>query len=231
MDTASTVFPQKIHWESNGTSRIPFMAYTEADQHRKELERLFYRKHWCYVGLEAEIPNAGDFTRTVVGERSVIMVRANDGAIHVVENVCAHRGMQFCRERHGNRKDSGFTCPYHQWNYTLQGDLQGVPFRRGVKQDGKVNGGMPADFKPADHGLNKLKVATRGGVVFASFDPDVESLEDYMGPTILGYFDRLFNGRKLTILGYNRQRIPGNWKLMQENIRTRITRACCTPGS
>ena len=204
MDNASTVFPQKIHWESDGTSRIPFMAYTGADQHRKELERFFYRKHWCYVGLEAEIPNPGDFKRTVVGERSVLMVRDTDGAINVVENVCAHRGMQFCRERHGNRKDSGFTCPYHQWNYTLQGDLQGVPFRRGVKQDGKVNGGMPADFKTAEHGLTKLKVAARGGVVFASFDPDIESLEDFMAPTILGY---------------NRQRIPGNWKLMQENIK------------
>ncbi len=41
--------------------------------------------------------------------------------------------------------------------------MQGVPFRRGVKQDGKVNGGMPADFKTAEHGLNKLRVATRGG--------------------------------------------------------------------
>ncbi len=202
MDTAATTFPQKIHWETDGTSRIPFMAYTGADQHRKELERLFYRKHWCYVGLEAEIPNPGDFKRTVVGERSVLMVRDTDGGINVVENVCAHRG-----------------CPYHQWNYTLQGDLQGVPFRRGVKQDGRVFGGMPADFKTAEHGLNKLKVAARGGVVFASFDPEIESLEDFMGPTILGCFDRLFSGRKLTILGYNRQRIPGNWKLMQENIK------------
>ena len=219
MDDASAVFPKEIHWEDQGTSRIPFMAYTEADQHRRELERFFYRGHWCYVGLEAEIPNAGDFKRTVVGERSVIMVRDAEGGINVVENVCAHRGMQFCRERHGNRKDAGFTCPYHQWNYTLKGDLQGVPFRRGVKQDGKVNGGMPADFKTAEHGLNKLKVATRGGVVFASFDPDVESLEAFLGPTILGYFDRLFNGRQLKILGYNRQRIPGNWKLMQENIK------------
>ncbi len=218
MDTAAPVFPQQIQWESDGTSRIPFMAYTEAEQHRKELERFFYRGHWCYVGLEAEIPNAGDFKRTVIGERSVIMVRDNDGAtINVVENVCAHRGMQFCRERHGNRKE--FVCPYHQWNYSLQGDLQGVPFRRGVKQDGKVNGGMPADFKNAEHGLNKLQVASRGGVVFASFDPDIESLEDFIGPAVLAYFDRLFNGRKLKILGYNRQRIPGNWKLMQENIK------------
>lgn len=210
-------FPEHLRWESEGTSRIPFMAYTDAELHKKELERFFYTKHWNYVGLEAEIPNAGDYKRTVVGERSVILVRDADGGISVVENVCAHRGMQFCRERHGNKKE--FVCPYHQWSYTLKGDLQGVPFRRGVKQDGKVNGGMPADFKTTDHGLNKLKVAARGGVVFASFDHDVESLEEFLGPTILGYFDRLFNGRKLTILGYNRQRIPGNWKLMQENIK------------
>src|SRR5688572_33128105 len=99
MDDTSAVFPQQIRWEDKGTSRIPFMAYTDADQHRRELERLFYRGHWCYVGLEAEIPNAGDFKRTVVGERSVIMVRDPDGAVNVIENVCAHRGMRFCRER------------------------------------------------------------------------------------------------------------------------------------
>src|SRR3989344_3511138 len=175
-----TVFPQQIRWETDGTSRIPFQAYTDEALYRRELDRLFYNGHWCYVGLEAEIPNAGDFKRTVICERSVLLVRDKDASIHVVENVCAHRG---------------------------------VPFRRGVKQDGKVNGGMPADFNPAEHGLTKLKVATRGGVVFASFDHSVEPLEEFLGPTILGYFDRLFNGRKLTILGYNRQRIPGNWKL------------------
>jgi salicylate 5-hydroxylase large subunit len=217
MGDMQKVFPINPIWEGDGSSRVPFWTYTDEALYRRELERFFYQGHWCYVGLEAEIPNAGDFKRTVIGERSVIMVRDADGSINVVENVCAHRGMQFCRERHGNRKE--FVCPYHQWNYKLNGDLQGVPFRRGVKQDGKVNGGMPKDFKTEEHGLNKLKVATRGGVVFASFDHSIPSLEEFMGPTILAYFDRLFNGRKLRILGYNRQRIPGNWKLMQENIK------------
>ena len=206
-----------LNWEGGGTSRIPFAVYTDEALHRKELERFFYQGHWCYVGLEVEIPSPGDFKRTVIGERSVIMVRGSEAEIFVVENVCAHRGMQFCRERHGNKKE--FVCPYHQWSYALNGDLQGVPFRRGVRQDGQVNGGMPADFDPKENGLRKLRMARRGGVVFASFDPEVESLEDYMGPTILTYFDRLFNGRELVILGYNRQRIPGNWKLMQENIK------------
>jgi salicylate 5-hydroxylase large subunit len=218
MGNQATVFPIRPVWESKeSSSRIPFSVYTDEQIYKRELERLFYSGHWCYVGLEAEIPNSGDFKRTVIGERSVIMIRGEDGAVNVVENVCAHRGMQFCRERHGNKKE--LVCPYHQWNYRLNGDLQGVPFRRGVKQEGKIQGGMPKEFKPEEHGLTKLKVATRGGVVFASFDHDVESLEDYLGPEITRYFDRLFNGRQLKILGYNRQRIPGNWKLMQENIK------------
>ena len=217
MHEASPAFPSDPRWTDPGSSRIPFWAYTRDDLYQRELQRFFYQDHWCYVGLEAEIPQPGDYKRTVVGERSVIMVRDVDGAIHVVENVCAHRGMRFCRERHGTTKD--FLCPYHQWNYSLKGDLQGVPFRRGVKQDGQVHGGMPKDFKPEDHGLTQLKVARRGGVVFASFDHGVEPLEDFLGPVILQYFDRVFNGRELTILGYRKQRIPGNWKLMQENIK------------
>jgi salicylate 5-hydroxylase large subunit len=217
MSETNTVFPESPTWPGEGTSKVPFWAYTREDLYKKELDRLFYNGHWCYVGLEAEIPNAGDFKRTVVGERSVIMVRDPEGNVNVVENVCAHRGMRFCRERNGHAKD--FFCPYHQWNYSLKGDLQGVPFIRGVKQEGKVNGGMPKDFKVADHGLTKLKVAVRGGVVFASFDHDVEPFEEFLGPTILKYFDRIFDGRKLEILGYRRQRIPGNWKLMQENIK------------
>jgi pimeloyl-ACP methyl ester carboxylesterase len=48
------------------------------------------------VGLECEVPETGDFKRSAVGERSVIMVRGesgeNGGDIHVVENRCAHRG-------------------------------------------------------------------------------------------------------------------------------------------
>lgn len=210
-------FPRSHEWEGDGPSRVPFWAYTDEDLYKRELERFFYKSHWCYVGLEAEIPNPGDFKRTVVGERSVVMTRDLEGGINVVENVCTHRGMRFCRERHGNR--TSLQCPYHQWNFDLKGNQEGVPFRRGVRQNGRVNGGMPADFKPEEHGLTKLKVATRNGVIFASFDHDVESFEEFLGPTILGYFDRVFDGRGLRLLGYRRQRIPGNWKLMQENIK------------
>src|SRR5690625_983276 len=217
MTAADGMFPTQPAWQGDGTSRIPFWAYTNPDLYQKELERFFYNNHWCYVGLEAEIPNPGDFKRTVIGERSVLLTRDLKGEIHVIENVCAHRGMQLMRERTGNTRR--LVCAYHQWNYSLDGDLQGVPFLRGFRDGDKRVGGMPAEFDVKDNGLTKLKVARRGGVVFASFNPDIESLEDFVGPEVLAYFDRLFDGRKLTILGYNRQRIPGNWKLIQENIK------------
>jgi salicylate 5-hydroxylase large subunit len=56
-------------------------------------------------------------------------------------------------------------------------------------------------------------------VVFASFGAPNESLETYLGDCMLGYFDRVFDGRELAVLGYMRQRIPANWKLMFENIK------------
>lgn len=200
-------------WPHDTFARIPAWIYTEPCIYRRELERIFYGRHWNYVGLEAEVPRPGDFKETKVGERSVIVVRTGDGSVSVVENRCAHRGVQFCQERSGHAQ--ALLCPYHKWTYDLKGNLIGLPFRRGIKG----RGGMPAAFRLAEHSLTKLRVAVRHGVVFASFDHSVESLENYLGPEVLFYFDRLFDGRKLALLGYSRQRIPSNWKLMQENIK------------
>jgi salicylate 5-hydroxylase large subunit len=36
---------------------------------------------------------------------------------------------------------------------------------------------------------------------------------------MLGYYDRVFDGRELELLGYMRQRIPCNWKFMFENLK------------
>jgi salicylate 5-hydroxylase large subunit len=215
MDTLARPF--ELDWEAGACAHVPYRLYTDESIYARELERLFYRDHWCYVGLAAEIPNPGDFKRSAIGERAVVVVRARDGTVNVVENRCAHRGVQFCQKPHGSTKT--FVCPYHQWSYDLGGNLLGVPFRKGVRQGDRINGGMPEDFALADHGLAKLKVEVWNGVIFAAFDHDVEPLRTYVGAEVGRYFERVFDGRRLTILGYSRQRIPGNWKLMMENIK------------
>ena len=225
---------ESSRWSHSGSSRVPFWVYTDAQLYQQELSKIFYGAHWCYVGLEAEIPNTGDYKLSYVGERQVLMVRDRvapkdrllDTGIRVVENRCAHRGVRFCQTPHGNARS--FVCPYHQWTYKLNGDLAGLPFKDGVKEgdaaDAKVQGGMPEGFDVKDHGLTKLRVAVLHGLVFASFSDSVESIEQYLGPAVMPWVNRIFKAddgtaRKLTLLGYNRQRIPGNWKLMMENIK------------
>ena len=48
-------------WTQPGSSRVPFWVYTDAQLYQRELEKIFYGAHWCYVGLEAEIPDTGDY--------------------------------------------------------------------------------------------------------------------------------------------------------------------------
>lgn len=205
--------PGGRRWPRSGVSRVPYWVYTDPEIYGLEQERIFRGRSWSYVALSCEVPEPGDFVRTSVGETPVVVVRDKTGDLHVVVNRCAHRGAQVCREPRGNR--TTFECPYHQWTYALDGRLLGVPFKRGL--DG--HGGMPDDFDTSCHHLESLRVAERHGVVFASFSPDVEPLESYLGDTMLGYFDRVFDGRPLRLLGHMRQRLPCNWKLMFENIK------------
>ncbi|MEE8515571.1 MAG: aromatic ring-hydroxylating dioxygenase subunit alpha [Alphaproteobacteria bacterium] len=200
-------------WPKEGVTRVPFWVYSDPEVYTREMDVIFGGATYNYVGLECEIPNPGDFRRSFIGDKAVVYVRDQDGAVNVVVNRCAHRGTKFCYQEHGNVSE--FTCPYHQWTYDLKGDLIGVPFRRGVKN----RGGMPKDFKLEDHGLDTLKVAARGGVIFASFDHSMPSFEDYLGPNMLSYFDRVFDGRGLKVLGYSRQRIRSNWKVKFENLK------------
>ncbi|SPD67181.1 Salicylate 5-hydroxylase, large oxygenase component (plasmid) [Cupriavidus taiwanensis] len=203
----------ECRWPEDGLHYIPDWVYTSQAVHDLELQKIFRGRSWNYVALEAEIPHAGDFKRSYVGATPVVVSRAEDGSINVFENRCAHRGAEFCRHSQGNAKE--FVCPYHQWSYDLKGNLQGVPFKRGVNRAG----GMPKDFRNEDHGLVKLHVATRNGVIFASYAPDMESLEDYMTPEILKDFDVVFNGKPLKVLGYYKNELPCNWKMYHENLK------------
>jgi salicylate 5-hydroxylase large subunit len=200
-------------WPDEGRSRVPNWVYTDPDIFAREQGCIFGANDWLYVCLEAEIPNPGDFKRSQLGTRDVVAVRGTGGAINVLINRCAHRSMQVCTASRGTAKE--FVCPYHQWTYDLAGNLRSLPFRRGYRGQG----GMPADFRLEEHGLQRLAVTQRNGVVFASFGAPNETLETYLGARMLGYFDRVFDGRELVVLGYMRQRIPSNWKLMFENIK------------
>ena len=200
-------------WPKEGWSRVPFWVYTDPDLYKRELDLFFYGRSWNYVALECEIPEKGSFKRSWIGERQVVVVRGENDAVHIWENRCAHRGARLCWKNKG--KEESFTCPYHQWNFALDGKLQGVPLKRGVLK----KGGMPTDFDNATHSLTTLQVHVENGTIWASFHSNPPLFSEYSGPQVMQAIHRHFPGRKLKLLGYNRQLIPSNWKLYIENLK------------
>lgn len=199
-------------WTTDDVSAVPYSVFTDPGIFAEEQARIFRGPTWTFVGLDAEIPLAGDFKTTQVGEVPVILSRAKDGEIHVLVNRCAHRGAMVAREACGNRPR--FTCVYHQWTYAHDGKLIAVPFRKGVAGQG----GFGDDFCMADHGLTALRVARYNGLVFATFSDETPPLATYLGAAE-PHLARVFDGRPLRVLGYLRQKVKANWKLYFENTK------------
>ena len=199
-------------WPALDYSRVPYSFYHDADLYAREQEQIFRGPVWSFLGLDCEIPNPGDFRASYVGDTPVVFNRDREGTVKAFVNRCAHRGALVRREISGNAEQH--ICIYHQWCYGLDGGLQAIPFRRGIQ--GK--GGLDAGFDMQAHSLRPLRVGNINGALFGTLAPDAEPLEDYLGAPILAQLDRLLD-RPVRVLGYNRQRIRGNWKLYAENTR------------
>jgi len=201
-----------LSFPSNALSEVPFRVYTDPEQYRLEQERIFKGPTWSYLCLAAEIAESGDWVATTVGEVAVIVAHGPDGAINAFVNRCAHRGNLLCLTEKGHNKE--ITCIYHGWTYDLAGKLTGVAFERGIKRQG----GMPPEFRKDDHHLQRLRVAELSGLVFGTFSDEVEDLETYLGPLVVGGVRRVLN-RPAKIIGRSTQILPNNWKLYAENVK------------
>ncbi len=193
-------------------SRVPYKVFSSQEIYDREQERIYRGPTWSFLGFTAEIPNPGDYKSTFIGDTPVVMTRLEDGALAAWVNRCAHRGAIVCRLPRGNAMSH--SCVYHQWSYGAAGNLQGVPFRRGQKDQT----GMPRDFNPATHNLRQLRVDSYAGLVFATFSSTVPDLADYIGPQMRPYVDRIFH-KPIEYLGCTRQYSDSNWKLYTENVK------------
>ncbi|WP_176695938.1 aromatic ring-hydroxylating oxygenase subunit alpha [Phenylobacterium immobile] len=102
--------------------------YADEAIYQLELERIFARA-WNFMCHETQIPKAGDFFLSFIGEESVIATRDKKGELQVLLNSCRHRGNAVCRAEEGNARS--FLCTYHGWTYGLDGQLIGVPGYKG----------------------------------------------------------------------------------------------------
>jgi anthranilate 1,2-dioxygenase large subunit len=204
--------PLDLAWPADGLTRVPYALYDRADVYAEERRRIFMGASWHFLCLEAELPAPGDYRATFVGDVPVIVARGLDGALNAFENRCAHRGALLCLKGAGHGRE--ISCVYHNWTYDLAGNLTGVAFRRGIER----KGGMPADFKLADHRLRPLRVESFAGIVFGTFAEETPAVEAYLGPEIARRIRRIMK-KPLALLGYSSQILPNNWKLYVENVK------------
>jgi phenylpropionate dioxygenase-like ring-hydroxylating dioxygenase large terminal subunit len=181
------------------SDRVSPSLYYDPAIFEAELERIFY-KTWIWVAHESELPNPGDFRTTTIGRQPVIVVRDKTGAINVLENRCRHRGATVCEQHKGNAR--GFTCPYHSWSYTLDGAL---------RYEGVVD--------KTELPLKRLRVGVYQGLIFASFNQEIEALEDFLGGAKqwIDLFMKQGAGFPVKTNGEHKFRFKGNWKIQLEN--------------
>jgi anthranilate 1,2-dioxygenase large subunit len=199
-----------LAWPREGLIRVPYPVYSRADVYAEERARIFMGPVWNFLCLEAELPNPGDWRASFVGDVPVVVTRDLDGKLNAFENRCAHRGALLCLKRNGHGRE--ISCVYHNWTYDLRGALTGVTFERGINR----KGGMPADFKRAEHDLRRLRVESFAGLVFGSFAGDMPPVEQYLGPAIAARVRRVLR-KPVKVLGYSSQILPNNWKVYVEN--------------
>lgn len=145
---------------------IPFARYIDQDFFDREFEQV-WKRVWQFACRDEHLAEPGDFFVYDIGRLSAVIVRTETG-LKAFYNSCLHRGTKL--------KPSGscgwsadITCPFHNWQWNLDGSLKSIP--------------CDFEFPQVDRakaGLAELRVENWNGMVFVNFDADAAPLEDYL---------------------------------------------------
>src|SRR5437899_8127928 len=154
------------------------------------------------VGRVEQVEKPGQFVTTNVAGEPIVVVRGNDGLLRGFFNVCRHHAAAVVTEPCGQA--SILHCPYHGWNYGLDGSLKGMPEFEGVK-----------NFERQQNGLVPVKADTWEKFVFINLDPKAAPLKDFLGGLV-----RRVSPLEVAKLHYFESRtydIHCNWKVFVDN--------------
>lgn len=193
-----------------GVFRCRRDVFTNPELFELEMKHLF-EGGWVYLAHESQIPAVNDYFTTYIGRQPVVITRGRDNKLNALLNACAHRGATLCRRKRGNR--GSFTCPFHGWTFSNDGRLLKVKDEKTTE--------YPVQFNTeGSHNLTHVaRFENYRGFLFGSLNPDVMSLDEYLGETKV-ILDQIVDQSPegLEVLRGNSTYVyNGNWKLQMEN--------------
>ena len=103
--------------------KVPAEHYVSDDQLALEVDALFKQRP-VLVALTPHIPNEGDYLTHEVIDTSLLLVRDSSGEARAYINACRHRGARIAE---GKGSKASFSCPFHAWNWGLDGRIIARP--------------------------------------------------------------------------------------------------------
>ena len=161
---------EQQHYLDEAVSYSHVDHYTSQSRFDVEQQKIFSTLP-IVVAHHSEVASSGDFVKREVANRSVLVTRDSEGVARVFHNICRHRGTRLVDESQGCKHR--FTCPYHAWTYSNQGDLISAPH---------LESGFP-DLDKATYGLKEIRSVERFGFIWMvlSDDRDVH-IDTYFEP-------------------------------------------------
>jgi methanesulfonate monooxygenase large subunit len=200
--------PASPTWRGISADRIVHSSAYDEATFAHEVERIF-RRVWVFVCHESEIGEPGQYMRrTLPGGDPIVVLKDKQGVLRAFHNVCPHRGTMVVVEEEGC--SASLLCPYHNWAFGLDGSLQGIPMESAYEGTG---------FQRENFGLTPLAVESCFGLVFVRVADEGPSLEEYLGPEVLGWLEKPFNVVPLTVFKRSSRVLESNWKGFAENSR------------
>ncbi|OUS13274.1 hypothetical protein A9Q89_03385 [Gammaproteobacteria bacterium 53_120_T64] len=185
----------------------PVASYTCTDWLAQE-EAILFKDYPLLVAFSCDLPKAGDFITNDDMGAPLLVVRDRDGGINAFFNTCRHRGAKLASGC--GRAQTGFSCPYHAWNYDFTGKLRAIP--------DQVS--FPGVDK-AEHGLVKLPVVEKYGMIWLCPTPGKDfDIDAQLGGLEQGLVEDLKAYGFADYHPYSQQRLhcKMNWKMMLDTF-------------
>jgi nitrite reductase/ring-hydroxylating ferredoxin subunit len=183
--------------QTDDVLQVPAENYFDETRWKQEMEKIF-RRVPLVLATTAELREVGDYKAMDAGGVPVLITRTENDGVKAYVNMCSHRGSQIMEEGCGNTHR--FTCPYHAWTFSPEGELKGIY--------------APKDFGEIDksqYGLTPLPCLEKAGLIWVTLNPKSElDIELFLS----GYDELLSHFGFENWHHFASQRVDGpNWKI------------------